>query len=808
MVRQDLRYAVRSLLQNRAMTVIAVVCLALGIGVNATIFSTVDGVLLQPFPFTAAERLVGVRGANRSIGVGRSSISYPDFRDFRQRARSFDAVAGLTLRSLAISDARAEPERVSAALVTANLFSMLGVRPVLGRDFLVGEDRPNVERVVLLSDDLWLRRYNRDTSILGQSISVNAQPYTVIGVMPEGFKFPENQQAWIPIDPAMHDSARAERGVRVFARLKNGVSLEQASKEATAIAAQLEGEYGADNKNWTMFARSLRDEFIPQQVRLILLTMMGAVSLVLLIACANVANLLLARATARHREIALRTAIGAGRWQIVRQLLIESVAIALISVPLGVLFAKAGLYWLDAAVPTSDALPYYIHWSLDGRSLAYLIAISVATGLLFGLAPALQAVRADLVDALKDGGRGAGAGAKRNRMRSALVVAEIAMSLILLIGAALFVRSFLALRNTPDGFDPAPLMTMRMYLPGDEYVPNGAKQRRVADLVRRVESVPGVVAAAVSNLIPRDGGGGYTYVRVEGRPFERNRASVAFWAGVTPHFLRTLNVPLVSGRDFTETEGNTTSAVAVIGEAMAKKYWPTADPIGGRLALETDEKSHEMTWFTVIGVVRDIGIDDVGDTALPDVAFVPYPYMEVLNNGLIIRVASGDPAQITSAVRAKVREADANIPLFGVRTMLESRRLGYWEWELFGWMFGVFGVVALVLAAVGVYGVLSYSVTQRTHEIGVRVALGAGHPDVLRLIVFHGMKLAASGLMIGLVGALVLTQVVRSVLFVSPMDPVSFAGIATFLAAVSLLASYVPARRATAVDPIIALREQ
>ncbi len=804
---QDLKYALRSLVKHRGVTPIAVLCIALGIGVNAMIFSTVDGVLLQPFPFREPDRIVGIRGTNRGAGIPRSNISYRDLVGLREQADAFDAVAGVAFRSLSIGDGRGEPERVAGGLITPNLFSALGVRPALGRAFLAAEDRPNVERVVILSDDLWLRRYNRDPAILGRAILVNATPHVVVGVMPEHFKFPEVQEAWVPIDPVLHNAARNNREVRVFARLKDGVSIARATEDVHAVAARLERTYGTDNSGWSMFVRPLRDEFIPQQVRLILLTMMGAVSLVLLIACANVANLLLARATSRHREIAVRTAIGAGRWRIVRQLLAESVAIAIVSVPLGIAFATAGLRWLDRAVPRSDSLPYYIHWSLDSRSLLYLVLVSVATGLLFGLAPALQAAKPELVEALKEGARGSGAGVKRNRMRSMLVVAEVAMSLVLLIGAALFTRSFMSLRDAPDGFDTAPLMTLRFYLPADAYAAEGSKPRRVEDIVRRVESVPGVVAATVSNLIPRSGGGGVTYVQIEGRPFERERAARVFHAGVTPHFLKTLNVPLLRGRDFSDLEGNSRSGVAIVGEAMAKKYWPAGDPIGRRFALEGEERGR-MDWFTVIGITRDIGVEQLGDRDRPDIAFVPYRYMEAFNNGLIVRVASGDPAAVTAALREQLRSADANIPLFNIMTMAEGRRLGFWEWELFGKMFGAFGIIALVLAAIGVYGVLSYSVTQRTHEIGVRVALGAGGPDVLRLIVVHGMKLAGGGIIIGLAGALAVTQLIRSVLFVSPTDPVSFVGISFFLLTISLVASYVPARRATAVDPIVALRDQ
>ena len=804
---QDVRYALRSLLRYRSVTAVAMLCMALGIGVNAMVFSTVDGVLLQPFPFTDPERIVGIRGTNKGGGISRSSVSYQDFLDLTRQARAFDAIAGTAFRSLSIADGAGEPERVAGGLITPNLFSLLGVRPALGRDFLPAENRPNVERVVILSDDLWLRRYNRNPDILGRTVLVNASPYTVVGIMPEHFKFPEVQEAWIPIDPLLHDAARNVREVRVFARLKDGVSIEGASDDVRAVAARLEREYSADNAGWSMFARTLREDFIPQQVRVVLLTMMGAVSLVLLIACANVANLLLARATSRHREIAVRTAIGAGRRHIVRQLLAESVALAVVSVPLGILFAKAGLRWLDGAVPRSDALPYYVHWSLDARSLLYLILTSIATGVLFGLAPAMQAVRPQLVEALKEGARGSGAGLKRNRLRSALVVAEVAMSLVLLIGAALFMRSFLSLRNAPDGFDASPLMTMRFYLPADTYDAEGVKTQRVDDIVRRVESLPGVAAASVSNLIPRNGGGGATYVQIEGRAFERDRASTVFYAGVTPHFLRTLNVPLLRGRDFSDIEGHSRSGVAIVGESMAKKYWKDGDALGRRFALEGETRG-QMDWFTIIAIARDFGVWPVGGTDRPDLVFVPYPYMEVFNNGLLVRVASGDPALVTAAVRAQVRAADANIPLFNIRTMAEGRRLGFWEWELFGKMFAAFGVIALVLAAIGVYGVLSYAVTQRTHEIGVRVALGAARPDVLRMVVLHGMKLAVTGVVMGLAAAFAVSQLIRSVLFVSPTDPVSFGGITIFLVCVSLLASYVPARRATAVDPIVALREQ
>jgi putative ABC transport system permease protein len=801
---QDLRYALRTIRASPAFTLVVVACLSLGIGVNAMIFSVIDGILLQPFPYPDAERLLVLNAFNPRAGVNRAGLSYADFKDWRDENTTFASMAAFTQRSLTIADGSTDPERYNGATISWNLFELLGTPPAIGRNFGPEDDRTGAEPVVLLSDDVWRRRYNADPSIVGRSILINARPHTVIGVMPPKFLFPENQRLWVPIAPYEREWTRQSRNMQAFGRLRPGVTYEQADADLKALAARLEARYPEDNKGWSALVRGLRNWMVPDQVDIILKAMMGAVTLVLMIACANVANLLLARASARHREISIRAALGAGKWRIVRQLLTESVILGLISAPLGYGFAVLGMRLMDSAIPP-DSIPYFIHWSLDLRSVAYLVAVSMLTGVIFGLAPALQAARSNLTDSLKEGARGA-TGGKRARLRSALVVAEIAMSLVLLIGGSLFVRSFLNLQNSTAGFDTAPLMTMRFYLPGTAYDAPDAKARRVEDIVQRVEGLPGVEAAFASNFIPFGAGGGGGTIKVEGRSYEAGQEPRITFIAATPRLRQTLNVPLMQGRDLTEAEETTRTPVVLINQTMAKQFWPGENPLGRRFQFAEEGQPE---WFTVVGVVADFRHFH-GDSERPifPSAYAPYSFGPTLNTGLSIRVA-GDPTQITGAVREQIRKSDATLPVFSVQTMEQLRQLSFWEFQLFGWMFGAFGAIALVLASIGVYGVLSYSVTQRAQEIGVRVALGAERRDVLRLILGHGMKLAAIGIVLGIALAAGATQGIKTVLYnVTPTDPLSFGGVAAFLTLVALAASYIPARRAMAVDPIIALRNE
>ena len=803
MLFQDVRYAWRSLTKTPGFTAIAVTCLALGIGINTTIFSVVDGVMLQPYPYQDADRIAVVSGRNQRLNVSRGSLSYADYKDLRDQNTTVVSLAAFSRRSLTISDGTSEPTRYDGCTVTWNLFSLLGQPPVIGRDFGPDDDRPGAEPVAMLSHEVWKTRYNADSGVVGRAININGRPHTVIGVMPPRFAFPETQRLWVPLAEYGEKMAREERNVQVFARMKPGVTVDQVSSDMNAIAERLAAAYPV-NRDWGTLARPLSSWMLPDQPKLIILMMMGAVTLVLLIACSNVANLLLARASVRHREISIRSALGAGRFRIVRQLLTEAIMIGLMSAPLGFVVAWAGLQLLNLSIPP-DSIPYFIHWSLDARSLAYTIAISIGTGIFFGVVPALQATGTSLQESLREGGRGA-TGERRAWVRNTLVVAQVGFALILLIGSSLFIRSFLKLQGASVGFDTAPLMTLRFYLPGQVYEPDDAKSRRVEDIVRRTESLPGVESAFASNFVPLGGGGGGGDVLVEGKPVEPGQEPGIALIAATPHLRHTLGVALVRGRDLTDSEGATRNPVALINQTMATRAWGDADPIGRRFRLTGDAAT--QPWYTVVGIVGDFRhFQGDSDDQIGPAAYVPYPYMPTLNTGLTVRIAAGDPATITAAVREQIRLSDASLPVFQVSTMEDLRQRSFWQFRMFGVMFFLFGAIALVLASIGVYGVLSYSVSQRTQEIGVRVALGAARGDVLRLIVGQGLKLAGVGIAIGMAGALGVTPVARTLLYqVTPTDPLSFGVVGAFLLLVAFTASYIPARRAMAVDPLIAMR--
>ncbi len=801
---QDLRYAARTLVKNPGFAALTIACLALGIGVNSTIFSVVDTIAIRPLPFREPDTLASLHTTHQANGIDRGSASFLDVRDWKARAHAFADIATVSGRSLTLSD-KDEPERFAGATITWNMFPMIGVQPILGRQIREEEDTPGGPRVLLLSHGVWQRRYAGNPSVVGQVITVNGNPHTIIGVMPPKFQFPEQAQLWVPQTPLEYANPRSARNLSVMARLKPGVSLAEARRDVASMAEQLAREE-RDDQGWGASAASLRDDMVPPNIRLVVFTMMGAVSIVLLIACANVANLLLSRATVRQREIAVRSALGAGRGRIVRQLLTESLLIALAAAPLGVAIAYIGLQWLTASIPPQNQAPYYIDWSMNPRIVVYTGAIAALTGLVFGLAPALQAAKTNLQESLKDGGRGSAGGA-RNRLRSALVVAEIGLSLVLLVGAALFIRSFLNLEDSRAGLDAAPLMTLRFYMSGDQYEPPDAMIRRVDDIVRRVEALPGIVSAMASNMVPLSGGGSGGPVVPEGVAVAAGQEPNVSWYAVTPHLLKTLNVPLVAGRDFTDAEGQGRSGVAIVNGVFAKRLWPNRnDVIGQRFQLLGDKQNQ---WIAVIGVVGDFRLFSVRDGKPSPYAFLSYPYEPTRNTGLTLRVAGGSPASITSAVRQEIRKSDPTLPLFNIQTGEAARLNTFWQYRLFGWMFSIFGAVALVLASIGVYGVLSYAVSQRTQEIGVRMALGASRRSVFALIVSDGARLAGAGILVGMAGAFAITRVVKSLLYnVTATDPLSFVATATFLALIAILASYLPARRATAVDPMIALRAE
>jgi len=803
----DVRFAARTLIKSPGFTALTILCLALGIGVNSTIFSVVDTVAIRPLPFQDPDRLVVMGAVKIGTTDGRDpgSLSYLGLRDWRERTRSFEQIAAVSTRTFAVSDG-GEAERFNGALVTANLFPMLGIQPVRGRQIRDEEDRPGSAGVVLISDGMWQRRYASDPAIVGRHVLVDGKPATIIGVMPYRFQFPEVSDLWMAAAPEVAANARNNHELGVYGRMKPGIAVPAARKDVVAVAAQLAGEHPED-RDWTANLRSMRDDLVPDDVRLIVFAMMGAATFVLLIACGNVANLLLARATARQREIAVRAALGAGRARIVRQLLTESVIVALASSPLGLGIAYVGLRWLSASILQGD-VPYYIDWDMNRRVAIYTVATAAITGIVFGLAPAVQAARGDQYGGLKDGGRGAGGSVARNRLRSTLVTGEIALSLVVLVAASLFVRTFLNLEHARAGQPTDGLMTMRIFMVGDQYAGEDARIRRVEDLVRRIEALPGVQSAMASRMVPFGNGGAGSRVAPEGAVYEPGKEPTTAYFGVTPHALRTLGQPIVSGRDFSDADGVGKSKVAIVNQVFAKRLWPNLpDAVGQRFRFINDFQNGD--YITVIGVVGDFRLFTVRDGKPSPYAFVSYPYDPFRNTGLTVRVAGMAPASITAGVRRQIREADPTLAIFDEMTGDALRANSYWQFGLFGGMFSVFGVVALALASVGVYGVLSYSVSQRTQEIGVRMALGASRTSVLALVLGYGMKLAGVGVVTGILLALGVTRVIASQLYnVTPTDPLSFVMTSIFLALVALVASYVPARRATGVDPMLALRAE
>jgi putative ABC transport system permease protein len=807
-IRQDTRYGARMLRKSPGLTGVAVLSLALGIGAISTIFSLVNGIMLRPLPFKEPERLVLLDETAFKQGIASMGVSFPNFVDWREQNHSFEDIACFTTGGFAIAGGGptggAEPEQLKGAFVSQGLFEILGIAPILGRTFTADEDQPDHDQVVILSHGLWQRRFGADPNVIGQTVMLNNRSRTVIGVMPKGFQFPEVAEAWGPLALNTKIYTRTDHGLESIARLKPGVTLDQAQAEMITIAAGIEQQNPVTNEGLGVSLISLRAALVGDYKK-VLLILLGVVGFVLLIACVNVANLLLARATARQKEIAIRAALGANRRRIFRQLLTESLLLGLISGALGLVLALWGMDLLLAAIPID--IPFWMKFDLDGRVLGFTAACSLLTGFVFGTVPALEASNPDLNETLKEGGR-SGAGVGRHRLRSLLVVAEIALSLVLLVGAGLMMRSFISLQNVNAGINPQGVLTMYIALPGAKYGNRDrAPEKRIAffsQLLERVRAIPGVQSAGTNSGLPLTGNNWGRSLTVEGRPvLSVGEAPTINHCVISPSYFSAMGTAILKGRDFDERDTREAPKVTIVDERLAREYWPDEDPIGKRIRFGPPEDNEP--WHTIVGVVREVKHSRL-DASGRESVYLPFAQMPIGGSSLAIRT-SGRPENLIGAVRAQVKALDPDLPLIRVMPMTEVVARSVWQQRLYTALFGVFAAVALILATVGIYGVMSYAVTQRTREIGLRMALGAQRQDVLKLVVGHGILLATIGVGVGLAAALALTRLMSSLLFgVTATDPITFAAVSVLLAGVALGACFVPARRAAKVDPMVALR--
>ncbi|MBA3961848.1 MAG: ABC transporter permease [Chthoniobacterales bacterium] len=801
---QDIRFGGRMLLKNKGFTLVAIATLALGIGASTAIFSVVDAVLLRPLPYANPERIVSFDAINPSAGITDGNLSAPDFFDWQKRCDALEHSALFVSGGAILAPEKSEPVRVPRAVVTSDFFPALGVQPVLGRTFRAEEAKAGAEPVALLGNNLWRRFFNSDPSVIGQRTSVSGRMVTVLGVMPAGFAYPNGDtEVWTSLQVNPAKEARDNRSFEAIGRLKPGASLTQAQTQLSAINAQLAQQFHETNKGWDVHLYRLQDRLV-REVRPSLLALLGAVFFLLLIACANVANLLLARAAARRREIALRAALGASRARVWRQLLTESLLLALVGGGLGLLLS----IWLAdllAGLGLTD-LPQLAS-GLDQRAVLISLALSLFTGLLFGAAPAWQASRLDLNKTLNEGGRSGGDGVSSRRSRDLLLVAEVALSLVLLLGAALLIKSFQHLRDVRPGFNSAGVLTMSVSLPYAKYPEDAQRTQFFSQLVDRVRTVPGVQAAAAVLSLPLNGSN-YSVGRAfvpEGRPQTAEAEGNANYFVATPGYFQTVQIPLLAGRDISPNDNAKSPMVIVINQTMAKRYFGSpAQSLGKHLTVWRDEKFARE----IVGVVGDTK-DTTLDAPIEPQMFVPYAQNATWGAMSLAVRAAIEPTALTAAVREQVLALDKGEPVYRVQTMEEVLHKSTATRRAAMLLLSAFAGAALLLAGVGIYGVMAYSVSQRTREIGIRMALGAQTGDVLRLIVRQGMLVAGAGAAVGLLASLFLSRAIGTLLYdVRAGDPATYAEILFLLIAVAFTACYWPARRAAKLNPVVALSEQ
>jgi putative ABC transport system permease protein len=809
LIAADVRYAFRTLRRNPGFAIVVLLTLALGIGANAAIFSVVNGVLLRPLPYRDADRLMVIWGDLKRPGLNDIPASAGEYVDYRDRSHAFEQVAAYDTVGFNLTGG-GEPERVDGAIVSTTLFSLLGASAQVGRTLVADEDQPGRDDVVVLSHSLWTRRFSANPAIVGQTIPVDGRPAQVVGVMPAAFQFPDRSiEIWKPFlldAEALSDNNRGSHGYTALARLKAGISRQQAQADLNAVTAAFKADHPGNYRNgFGATLRPLQEEIVGDTGRP-LIVLLGAVAVVLLIACANVANLLLARAASRRKEIALRTALGASRGRLVRQLMTESVLVSAIGGSIGLGLAAWGVDLLIASAP--DSIPRIQEVGVDARVAGFTALVSLATGLVFGLVPALRASRAPLNDALKEGGR-AGGGGVHGFAGRALVVSEVALSLVLLIAAGLLIHSFTLLQDVAPGFDSSRLLTFRLSLPESRYTTFQKGQSFFDEFFTGLRRSPGVRGVAAINALPFSGLGGSRSFHIEGReekrPEDQTEEQLRI---VTDGYFAAMGIPIVAGREFTDRDALNQPRVAVVNDAMAKKHWPHESPIGRRVSFSTDEPH----WYEIVGVAGNIKHRALEAADRPELYV---PYRQPLFAGWTVRPmyviarTSADPASTVAIARHEIARVDRDQPISDVRTMDEriGRSLSSRRFSMV--LLALFAGLALTLAAVGIYGVVAYAVTERTHEIGVRVALGAQRRDVMAMVVGQGMTMTLVGTAIGVAASAALARLMSSLLFgVSAVDPVTFVLIPMLLIAVALAACYVPARRAMRVDPLQALRSE
>ena len=807
---QDIRYGIRMLLKSPSISIVATIALALGIGANTAIFSVVNAVLLKPLPFPNSESLMAVFESDTTRGQLRGSYSFPNYFDLRDQNQSFENLACYHSSDFILTDS-GDPARVQGSVVTANLFPLLGATPILGRSFVADEDKPTGNgRVVILSQDFFERRFNSTPALLNQAITLDGTKYTVVGVMPRSFQFPiqnDPVELWttVAVDAAGESPVTAQRGahfLNLVGRLKQGVTQEQAQADANTIAARLEQQYPDTNTHKGIALESALRAIVGD-IRPALLIMLAAVACVLLIACANVANLLLARATSRHKEMAIRSALGANRIRVVRQLLTESVLLSLLGGAVGLLLA---VWWSDLLVALGkEDIPRAVQVGLDWRVLTFTAGVSLLTGLVFGMVPAFQASRTELTESLKEGGRSGGGGARRNWMRSALVVSELAVAVILLVGAGLLIQSLWRLQKVDSGLQPDHVLTFTVSISDVKY-PSEQQSQFFQQLRTKLESLPGVEGASGVLPLPLSGDRFSISFEIDGRPVaKKDQPSADFFVADAGYF-KAMGIPIVKGRDFNQFDQHKSGQVVIVTEAFARQFFPGEDAVGKRIKPGMSTFDGEKSQMReIIGVVGDIRNRSLSVESKP-AYYVPETQVPFNQLSMVVRT-TGDPHVLINAVGKEVLALDKDVPVYSVKTMNEYLASSVAAPRFNTTLLSIFAGVALVLTIVGLYGVMSYSVAQRTNEIGIRLALGAQRRDVIALVVKQGLLLVLFGLLIGLPSAFALMRLISGLLFgVTNKDPMTFVSAAVVLSVVGLLACYIPALRATRVDPMEALR--